>query len=728
MSDRLVGVKLLPGEKVRGEAPNVRKCTSYKQVQKSITGKLLCTNFRVAFVPVETGVLQDPAGQRHLLGADDVTLSSIDRVVAVNSSRNKLLLATSSLKTQAQELLIYCKDFRLLHFQFEHEPSTDELISLIARSCQPVSPRELFVFEFAVEMSNPIDPRLVNSNPEQEFEATRMFETHLDWEFELARTGALGWRVSLVNERFEVSASLSKVLVVPRKILDLDIKDAGAYFTEGRVPRWHWHHRGSNLMRMSNIQSNTYPQRDGVSKLEELLYGAHCRLVIADLSDDLPNTLEIQQAYSKLRALCSCENPSSLKDSDEKWLSTLEGTHWLEYVRLCLKKASEISSLLSNQRLTVTLQETDDRDLACVISSLVQVQLDPYCRTILGFQSLLQKEWVEAGHRFSDRFNQLRATEKDESPVFLLFLDCVWQLLDHYRGFFEFTDRYLMALHNSTHTVLFGTFLFNCSRERTYIQQSPPIGMNTRMTPFTNDWSLSRNAQRVQQVVLKGGFFSRDERNCPLPSVWDWSLQFPTGHQQLFRNALYSGDTQSMVQNGLSQHHNTEKLDILPLRSVYLLSKGVLLTAPQFLPWKNTSVTKKLSKLSQSLESLLELEQPQRISPAPSLDPSGLLLPPIPAASIRFWKSCYLRWLTQVEVENTYGLLSALTAQISCLQQRLQQQTSQQNRVSNGLDHQGNQIALSDNQQGSITPPPTYRTDSTTMETSFSMLVGSTTW
>ncbi|XP_043540029.1 myotubularin-related protein 10-like [Chiloscyllium plagiosum] len=455
------------------------------------------------------------------------------------------------------------------------------------------------------------------------------------------------------------------------------------------------------------------------SKLEELLYGAHCRLVIADLSDDLPNPLEIQQAYSKLRTLCSCENPSSLKDSDEKWLSTLEGTHWLEYVRLCLKKASEISSLLSNQRLTVTLQETDDRDLACVISSLVQVQLDPYCRTILGFQSLLQKEWVEAGHRFSDRFNQLRATEKDESPVFLLFLDCVWQLLDRYRGFFEFTDRYLMALHDSTHTVLFGTFLFNCSRERTYIQQSPPIGMNTRMTPFTNDWSLSRNAQRVQQVVLKGGFFSRDERSCPLPSVWDWSLQFPTGHQQLFRNTLYSGDTQSMA-----QQHNTEKRDVLPLRSVYLLSKGVLLTATQFLPWKNTSVTKKLSKLSQSLESLLELEQPQRISPAPSLDPSGLLLPPIPAASIRFWKSCYLRWLTQVEVENTYGLLSALTAQISCLRQRLQQQTSQQ---INGLDHQGNQIPHSDNQQGSITPPPTDRTDSTTMETSFSMLVSSTT-
>eukprot|EP00061_Rhincodon_typus_P008021 g30256.t1 len=166
---------------------------------------------------------------------------------------------------------------------------------------------------------------------------------------------------------------------------------------------------------MSNFQSNTYPQRDGISKLEELLYGTHSQLVIADLSDDLPNSPEVQQAYSKLKTLCSCENPNSLKDSDEKWLSTLEATHWPEYVRLCLKKASEISSLLSNQCLTVTLQETDDRDLACLISSLVQVMLDPYCRTILGFQSLVQKEWVEAGHRFSDRFNQLRATEKDEN-------------------------------------------------------------------------------------------------------------------------------------------------------------------------------------------------------------------------------------------------------------------------------------------------------------------------
>ncbi|XP_078394035.1 myotubularin-related protein 11, partial [Cetorhinus maximus] len=629
MSERLVAVRLLTGEKVKGEAMSVKKCTLHNQLPKSITGKLLCTNFRVVFIPVETGIPQAPSDGSLLLGADDVALSCIDRVVAVTSSRMKALTTTSSLKFQPQQLLIYCKDFRLLHFQFEHESHACEIIPLIAQSCQPVCPWELFVFEYSVEMSNNLDPRRGNTSPDGVY-PTRMFETHLDWEIELARTGALGWRVSLANERFEVSASLSKSLVVPRKILDLDIKKAGAYFNEGRIPRWHWHHGGSDLLRMGSFQSNTCAQRDGISKLEDLLYGAHNKLVIVDLADELPTPPEIQLAYSRLKNLCGCENPTSFRDSDEKWLSALEGTHWLEYVRLCLRKASEVSSLLNNQCLTVSLQETDDRDLACLISSLVQVLLDRFCRTMLGFQALIQKEWVEAGHRFSDRFNQLRTTEKDESPVFLLFLDCVWQLVDHYPVSFEFTDTYLMAVHDSTHILLFGTFLFNCPRERAYTQQSLAADMKTHLTPFANGRPRYRNALREEQVVLKGGFFTREERCCQLPSVWDWSLQFPTEHRELFRNVLYSNDIQLLTQNGTSGHHTSEKADFPSLRSVYLLSKGVLLVAAQLLPWKSVSVTRKLRQLSQSLESLLEMDQPQRIPSCPSLDPAGLLLPPIP--------------------------------------------------------------------------------------------------
>lgn len=58
--------------------------------------------------------------------------------------------------------------------------------------------------------------------------------------------------------------------------------------------------------------------------------------------------------------------------------------------------------------------EEEDRDLSCAISSLVQLMLDPHYRSLLGFQGLVQKEWVMAGHRFLDRCNHLKKNDKEE--------------------------------------------------------------------------------------------------------------------------------------------------------------------------------------------------------------------------------------------------------------------------------------------------------------------------
>lgn len=57
------------------------------------------------------------------------------------------------------------------------------------------------------------------------------------------------------------------------------------------------------------------------------------------------------------------------------------------------------------------------------MASLVQVMMDPYFRTITGFQSLVQKEWVMAGYPFLDRCNHLKRSEKEVStPVASLAL------------------------------------------------------------------------------------------------------------------------------------------------------------------------------------------------------------------------------------------------------------------------------------------------------------------
>lgn len=55
--------------------------------------------------------------------------------------------------------------------------------------------------------------------------------------------------------------------------------------------------------------------------------------------------------------------------------------------------------------------------MSCIVASLVQVMLDPHFRTIPGFQSLIQKEWVMAGYQFLDRCNHLKRSEKEVTQL-----------------------------------------------------------------------------------------------------------------------------------------------------------------------------------------------------------------------------------------------------------------------------------------------------------------------
>ncbi|CAF4631609.1 unnamed protein product, partial [Rotaria magnacalcarata] len=56
--------------------------------------------------------------------------------------------------------------------------------------------------------------------------------------------------------------------------------------------------------------------------------------------------------------------------------------------------------------------------------------LDPYYRTIDGFQALIQREWIAFGHKFADRCGHWNGSNdlNERSPVFLQWLDCIYQL------------------------------------------------------------------------------------------------------------------------------------------------------------------------------------------------------------------------------------------------------------------------------------------------------------
>ena len=65
--------------------------------------------------------------------------------------------------------------------------------------------------------------------------------------------------------------------------------------------------------------------------------------------------------------------------------------------------------------------------------------------------------------------------------MFLLFLDCVYQLTVQYPSAFEFSEIYLISLWDSCGTGLFREFIFNSNKDRKPAKQKFSEAPSTRL-------------------------------------------------------------------------------------------------------------------------------------------------------------------------------------------------------------------------------------------------------
>jgi hypothetical protein len=102
-------------------------------------------------------------------------------------------------------------------------------------------------------------------------------------------------------------------------------------------------------------------------------------------------------------------------------------------------------------------------------------------RTVVGFEMLLEKEWLQNGHAFLNRCGHLpkvtvllrqvliasaQIPQSDTAPIFLQFVDAVWQLMQQFPDAFEFSPVFLIKLMHHLYSCQHGNFICNSEAER----------------------------------------------------------------------------------------------------------------------------------------------------------------------------------------------------------------------------------------------------------------------
>ncbi|XP_032789509.1 myotubularin-related protein 3 isoform X2 [Daphnia magna] len=184
---------------------------------------------------------------------------------------------------------------------------------------------------------------------------------------------------------------------------------------------------------------------------------------------NLANIHAVRKSFLLLRALCQSANGNSATADQSNWFTQLDSTRWLHHMANLLRASWYTAVNLEEHGRPVLVHCSDGWDRTPQIVSLAQIMIDPFYRTIKGFQILVQREWIEFGHKFADRCGLLGGCEdtNERCPVFLQFLDCVHQLMSQFPTAFQFNHAYLVKTVQHVYSNLFGTFLLNTVQERT---------------------------------------------------------------------------------------------------------------------------------------------------------------------------------------------------------------------------------------------------------------------
>lgn len=452
----LTDVSLLPGEDGVIEKEVIYMCPFNGPVK----GKVLITNYRLHFRSSDTD----------LTVILDVPLGAINRVEKMGGA--------SSRGENSYGLDITCKDMRNLRFALKQEGhSRRDIFEYLFRHAFPLSHNQhLFAY---------VTQEKYEENGWNVYKA-------MD---ELRRQGLPNnkWRITFINKKYELCDTYPTVLAVPYKSKEEDLSRVAAFRSRSRIPVLSWIHRENQavIVRCSQplVGMSGKRNKDDERYLEMIreandtpkltIYDARPSVnAVANKAtgggyegDEYQNAelvfLDIQNIHVMRESLKKLKDIVYPNVEESHWLSSLESTHWLEHIKLVLSGAIQVADKVSTGH-SVLVHCSDGWDRTAQLTSLAMLMLDSHYRTLRGFEVLIEKEWISFGHKFASRIGHgdKNHADQDRSPIFVQFIDCVWQMTKQFPTAFEFNERLLLTILDHLYSCRFGTFLYNCESAR----------------------------------------------------------------------------------------------------------------------------------------------------------------------------------------------------------------------------------------------------------------------
>ncbi|XP_063863247.1 myotubularin-related protein 9-like isoform X1 [Scylla paramamosain] len=387
-------------------------------------------------------------------------------------------------------LWLKCKDLRILQLDIIGADQFAKVADTLEDLIRVEDPTFQYPF-FYRAMYNVLEDGWTTFLPESEF--SRVIQPGDDW------------RISYVNKDYKVCSSYPAAVVVPKNVEDSDLVAIANFRQGGRFPVLAYRHEGLAVLLRSGqplITANGKRCKEDERLLNSVLAREKRGYIIDTRTQNLaqsaknlaqsakvqlrgggyepelhyPNWRRVHKPIDRHHMLLDSltklmDGVNDTNSGTDKWLSRLESSNWMNNIKETLNCACLVAQCLDQDGASVLVHDTDGLDSALQVTSLAQIILNPDCRTVRGFEALIEREWIQGGHPFATRharscYTPSAQRSKINAPTFLLFLDCVYQIHSQFSCSFEFAENFLVMLFEHSYSSQFGTFLGNNEGER----------------------------------------------------------------------------------------------------------------------------------------------------------------------------------------------------------------------------------------------------------------------